>query len=112
LQYLHQLPVSLIKIDQSFVRRLPDDKGAVAIIKAAVMLAQNMGIKGIAEGVETREIYDYLAGIGCDMAQGILSPGPYRQWISKSGMPSVRGCFLEETIFLSKFSDLIHIDMH
>jgi EAL domain-containing protein (putative c-di-GMP-specific phosphodiesterase class I) len=85
LQYLHQLPVSLIKIDQSFVRRLPDDKGAVAIIKAAVMLAQNMGIKVIAEGVETREIYDYLAGIGCDMVQGYfvsrpLPPKDFEKW--------------------------------
>lgn len=85
LQYLHQLPASLIKIDQSFVRRLPDDKGAVAIIKAAVMLAQNMGIKVIAEGVETREIYDYLAGIGCDMVQGYfvsrpLPPKDFEKW--------------------------------
>lgn len=88
MQYLHQLPVSLIKIDQSFIRRLPDDKGAVAIIKAAVMLAQNMGIKGIAEGVETREIYDYLAGIGCDMAQGYfisrpLPPMDFEKWYAQ-----------------------------
>lgn len=88
LQYLHQLPASLIKIDQSFVRRLPDDKGAVAIIKAAVMLAQNMGIKVIAEGVETREVYDYLTGIGCDMAQGYfisrpLPPRDFEKWYAQ-----------------------------
>lgn len=90
LQYLHQLPISLIKIDQSFVRRLPEDKGAASILEAAVMLAHKMGIKAIAEGVETREVYDFLGNIGCDMAQGYLISRPlpaaeFVEWHSRCG---------------------------
>ncbi len=76
LQYLHRLPISLIKIDQSFVRRLPGDKGAVSIVEAAVMLAHRMGIKVIAEGVENPVIYRFLKEIGCDLAQGFLLSRP------------------------------------
>ena len=76
LQYLHQLPISLLKIDQSFVSRLPSDKGAAYILEAAVMLAHNMGIKAIAEGVENAEIYEFLRDIGCDLAQGFLISKP------------------------------------
>jgi EAL domain-containing protein (putative c-di-GMP-specific phosphodiesterase class I)/GGDEF domain-containing protein len=76
LQYLHKLPISLVKIDQSFVRRLPADKGSISILEAAVMLAHKMGIRAIAEGVENREVYDFLGNIGCDMAQGFLISRP------------------------------------
>jgi EAL domain-containing protein (putative c-di-GMP-specific phosphodiesterase class I)/GGDEF domain-containing protein len=76
LKYLHQLPISLIKIDQSFVQRLPSDKGAAYILEASVMLAHNMGIKAIAEGVENKEVYDFLHDLGCDMAQGYLISRP------------------------------------
>ncbi len=76
LQYLHQLPISLIKIDQSFVQRLPSDKGAAYILEAAVMLAHNMGIKAIAEGVENKAVYDFLHDLGCDMAQGFMISRP------------------------------------
>lgn len=76
LQYLHQLPISLIKIDQSFVRRLPSDQGAAYILEAAVMLSHNMGIKAIAEGVENKEVYKFLENIGCDMAQGYMISRP------------------------------------
>lgn len=53
LQYLHRLPVSLLKIDQTFVHQLPDDAGARYILEAAIGLAHKMGIKALAEGVET-----------------------------------------------------------
>lgn len=76
LQYLHQLPISVLKIDQSFVRRLPQDQGAVHIMEAAVLLAHNMGLKAIAEGVENQQIYQFLASLGCDMAQGYLIAKP------------------------------------
>lgn len=85
LQYLHKLPISLIKIDQSFVRRLPADKGALHIVEAAVTLAHKMGMKTIAEGVENEEIYQLLTELGCDIAQGytIAKPLPaaeFEQW--------------------------------
>jgi EAL domain-containing protein (putative c-di-GMP-specific phosphodiesterase class I) len=85
LQYLHRLPASLIKIDQSFVKRLPDDKGAVYIVDAAVTLAKKMGIKTIAEGVESEEVYEYLKSTSCDMIQGhfispAISPEQFSHW--------------------------------
>jgi EAL domain-containing protein (putative c-di-GMP-specific phosphodiesterase class I)/GGDEF domain-containing protein len=90
LQYLHRLPISLIKIDQSFVRRLPDDNGAVSIVKAAVTLAHQMGIKVIAEGVENPVIYRFLKEIGCDLAQGFLlsrplPPEAFAAWYHQCG---------------------------
>jgi EAL domain-containing protein (putative c-di-GMP-specific phosphodiesterase class I)/GGDEF domain-containing protein len=85
LQYLHKLPISLIKIDQSFVRRLPEDKGALHIVEAAVTLTHKMGMQTIAEGVESEEIYRVLAGLGCDIAQGFAVSRPlpadeFAQW--------------------------------
>ncbi|WP_404419466.1 putative bifunctional diguanylate cyclase/phosphodiesterase [Marinospirillum sp.] len=76
LQYLHSLPISLLKIDQCFVRRLPGDEGAAHILEAAITLAHKMGIRAIAEGVETLEVYDFLADLGCDFAQGYLMSRP------------------------------------
>ncbi|HET7832461.1 MAG TPA: GGDEF domain-containing phosphodiesterase [Gallionella sp.] len=76
LQYLHRLPISLIKIDQSFVRRLPADQGAGHIVDAAVTLAHKMGMKTVAEGVETTAAFQFLTGIGCDLAQGFLISPP------------------------------------
>ncbi len=76
LQYLHQLPISAVKIDQSFVRRLPDDNGAVHIVQAATTLARNMGIKTVAEGVEEQSMYDAVRELGCDVAQGYLIARP------------------------------------
>lgn len=85
LQYLHRLPISLIKIDQSFVRDLPNDQGAAYIVDAAVTLAHKMGMKTVAEGIENQEALDFLGDIGCDVAQGYLISHPlpsekFAQW--------------------------------
>jgi len=88
LQYLHKLPISFIKIDQSFVMRSPADKGAAVILEVAVDLAHKMGIKAIAEGVEDEKVYAFLHSIGCDMAQGYaithpLAPDAFRSWYER-----------------------------
>lgn len=70
LQYLHRLPISVIKIDRSFVKDLPNENGGRYIVDAAVALAKNMGIQTIAEGVETPSANAYLRKIGCDSVQG------------------------------------------
>ncbi|EGN75730.1 EAL domain-containing protein [Idiomarina sp. A28L] len=70
LQYLHRLPISVIKIDRSFIRNLPNGNGGRYIVDAAVTLAKNMGIETLAEGVETPEANAYLRKIGCDSVQG------------------------------------------
>lgn len=76
LQYLHRLPVSIIKVDQSFIRRLHNERQAISIVEAAVSMAHSLGMKVVAEGVETKEIYELLGNIGCDMAQGFLISRP------------------------------------
>lgn len=89
LQYLHELPVSFIKIDQSFVRRLSSNKSAVSIVEAAIKMAHDMGVKTIAEGIKNRETYNLLANIGCDLAQGFMISRPlpaeeYTKWHTKN----------------------------
>jgi EAL domain-containing protein (putative c-di-GMP-specific phosphodiesterase class I) len=84
----------LIKIDQSFVRRLSSDKDAAYIIEAAVMLAHNMGIKAIAEGVENQEVYEILDKIGCDMAQGYLISRPLSVEVFDQWYAACQGKFL------------------
>jgi diguanylate cyclase len=76
LQYLHRLPVSLIKIDQSFIRKLPGDTGAMHIVEAAVTLAHKQGMQTLAEGVESSEACRFLKEIGCDLAQGYFVSRP------------------------------------
>jgi diguanylate cyclase (GGDEF)-like protein len=70
LSYLSQLPIDKIKIDQSFVKKLPADREAAAIIQAVVTLSQMLGKRVIAEGVETAQQAAALARMGCTLAQG------------------------------------------
>lgn len=76
LQYLHKLPISHLKIDQSFINRLPDDEGAMHIIQAAISLAHKMQMQAIAEGVENAGVMRFLNSIGCDFAQGYFISRP------------------------------------
>lgn len=85
LQYLHQLPISKIKIDQSFIRKLPSDPSSIHIVGASISLAHNLKMSVVAEGVETKEVYDYLKLKKCDFIQGyyISRPLPvnaYDKW--------------------------------
>jgi diguanylate cyclase (GGDEF)-like protein len=70
LSYLERFPVDYIKIDRSFVDRLDEDTGAAVLVSGVVRLAHALGLKVIAEGVETTEQLEWLRGMGCDMAQG------------------------------------------
>ncbi|MDN7125329.1 EAL domain-containing protein [Pseudidiomarina sp. 1APP75-32.1] len=76
LQYLYKLPISLLKIDQVFIKGLPEDLGAMSICTAAITLAQKIGIKTLAEGIETEEQSDFLIELGCDYGQGYLIAKP------------------------------------
>jgi EAL domain-containing protein (putative c-di-GMP-specific phosphodiesterase class I) len=80
LSHLHRFPVSLLKIDQSFVHRLGQDDYNLEIVRAIVGLAANLGIEAIAEGVETQLQRDRLLSLGSRLAQGYLFsvplPGP------------------------------------
>jgi EAL domain-containing protein (putative c-di-GMP-specific phosphodiesterase class I) len=70
--YLSSLPVDSIKIDRSLVSRFLDERGARASVRAMIGLAHDLGLRVVAEGVETRPQAEALAALGCDEAQGYL----------------------------------------
>jgi diguanylate cyclase (GGDEF)-like protein len=76
LGYLGRMALDSLKIDQGFVRGLPDDGKSAAIAQATIGLAHGLGIKVIAEGVETAAQRDFLRAAGCDEAQGYLFSRP------------------------------------
>ena len=78
LTYLQRLDIDFIKIDQSFVRHLVPDGTELALCKAIIVMAHELGMEVIAEGVETEMQRDLLAVSGCDFAQGFLFSRPLR----------------------------------
>ena len=76
LSYLTSFPISKIKIDRSFVAKLPSDKNALAVVTAIIGLAKSLNLKVVAEGVETREQVACLAKLGCQYGQGYLFGNP------------------------------------
>jgi diguanylate cyclase (GGDEF)-like protein len=76
LGHLRQLDLDELKIDRSFVMRLADDARDAAIVHATVDLGRRLGMRVVAEGVETSEAWDTLAGLQCDEAQGFFLGRP------------------------------------
>jgi diguanylate cyclase (GGDEF)-like protein len=76
LAYLKRLPVDSLKIDRSFVRDLLSDASAAVIVTAILDLARHLGLKVVAEGVETPEAHAFLLGHRCDEFQGFLFHRP------------------------------------
>ena len=70
LAYLKQLPVNEIKIDRSFIMDMLENESDAVIVRATIDLAHNLGMKVVAEGVESKEIVQLLKILGCDEAQG------------------------------------------
>jgi EAL domain-containing protein (putative c-di-GMP-specific phosphodiesterase class I) len=71
-----KLPFDVLKIDVSFVRDMFQSKQKEAIVQTIVQLAHNLGLKVVAEGVETEKHFDYLSSLGCDYFQGYLFSKP------------------------------------
>jgi EAL domain-containing protein (putative c-di-GMP-specific phosphodiesterase class I) len=74
--YLQQLPLDQLKIDQSFVRDLPDNVSSLAIVRAILAMADSLGLEVIAEGVENQAQLDALCNCGCKHFQGYLFGRP------------------------------------
>ncbi|RYC29024.1 EAL domain-containing protein [Lichenibacterium minor] len=93
LSLLKTYPVTRLKIDQSFVRRMADSPQDVAIVRAVTMLGRAFGLSIIAEGVETQAQRDLLVAEGCDEIQGYLfgRPMPAPDFASTFGLTGARG---------------------
>ena len=76
LTYLKRFPVSVLKIDQAFVRGLGEDAADTAIVQSVIDLAHALGLVVVAEGVETADQVAYLRRLGCDLAQGYYFARP------------------------------------
>ncbi|RXK12733.1 diguanylate cyclase [Halarcobacter mediterraneus] len=78
LQYLKKLPLDQVKIDKSFIKNILEDKSDIAIIKSVILLAEALDLQVIAEGVETKEHYEFLKDLGCKLFQGFYFAKPQR----------------------------------
>jgi diguanylate cyclase (GGDEF)-like protein len=76
LSYLKRLPLDEVKIDRSFVAGMAADENDAVIVRSTIDLARNLGLRVVAEGVETAEIMDALRELRCDVAQGYVISRP------------------------------------
>lgn len=76
LAHLQKLPIDVLKIDQSFVTDMLADRDKVAIVRAILSLAQTLGMRTTAEGIETIEVGQTLAALGCNQGQGYAYSRP------------------------------------
>jgi diguanylate cyclase (GGDEF)-like protein len=92
--YLSQLPLDKIKIDKSFVLAMLESEQEAAIVRATIDVGHNLSLEVIAEGVESRELWDILSDLGCNSAQGRylsmpLAAEDLTRWL-EAHVPSVR----------------------
>jgi EAL domain-containing protein (putative c-di-GMP-specific phosphodiesterase class I) len=90
LSRLRRLPVDEIKIDRSFVAHMDRERGDALIVQSTVELAHNLGLRVVAEGVETKAIWNALRELGCDYAQGYflrkpMPPEDLCAWLGQAG---------------------------
>ena len=88
LSYVRQLPVSELKIDQSFIKHMIDSPNDMMIVHSTIELAHSLGFSVVAEGVETQQISQLLVDFGCDWAQGYFYARPlpfadYATWLAQ-----------------------------
>ena len=87
--YLQKLLVAKIKIDKSFVTHMNSKEGDAVIVRSLIGLGHNLGLSVVAEGVESKEVWDQLKALGCDSAQGYCMGHPIPQekmadWLAQS----------------------------
>jgi EAL domain-containing protein (putative c-di-GMP-specific phosphodiesterase class I) len=76
LEYLKKIPATEIKIDQSFVKSMRDNRSDMVMVQSTIALAHSLGRSVVAEGVETHEAMDLLVAMKCDVAQGFIIGRP------------------------------------
>ncbi|WP_426161515.1 putative bifunctional diguanylate cyclase/phosphodiesterase [Pseudoduganella sp. R-34] len=76
LAYLKRLPVDELKIDKSFVLNMANDVGDAKIVRSTIDLGHNMGLRVVAEGIESEAAWNILAEMGCDQGQGYYMSRP------------------------------------
>jgi EAL domain-containing protein (putative c-di-GMP-specific phosphodiesterase class I) len=76
LSCLHQFPLSALKIDRKFIANVSERRDYLAVVNAIVQLAKNLGMKLIAEGIETAEQVALMQTLECDYAQGFYFDRP------------------------------------
>ena len=96
LAYLHQFPVSRIKLDRGFVSKLGPQSSSHAIVEAIVSMAHKLDLQVVAEGVETVEQRDQLLRYGCDVLQGY--------WFSQPVDAATFAGLLQENVALVRFN--------
>ena len=89
LSYLQKLPVSSLKIDQSFVGSMLANTSSAVIVRSTIELGHNLGLGVVAEGVETQALWNSLEQLGCDTAQGYFVSRPvpaegFATWLGNS----------------------------
>ncbi len=76
LNYLHELPITTLKIDRSFINRMTAETNGAEIVKTIISLARSLKMEVVAEGIETNDQLDQLRQIGCEFGQGYLFSRP------------------------------------
>lgn len=89
LSYLNKFDIDYLKIDQSFIRNLTKNSSDLALCKAMISMAHELGLQVIAEGVETQEQRDLLAAVECDYGQGYFFAKPmpaeqFDEWLTNA----------------------------
>ncbi|MDF1530294.1 MAG: EAL domain-containing protein, partial [Sedimenticola sp.] len=95
LAYLKKLPINTLKLDQTFVGDIENDKNDAEICMATIALAHNLGLKVVAEGVETIEQRDFLTKYDCDYLQGYLFSKPLP---SKGATDLIKTCSTNQMV--------------
>lgn len=97
LNYLTRVPISALKIDQSFIRDITTDADPAAIVRAIIAPAKSLRLTVVAEGVETEAQLDVLRGYGCDEIQGHvisprLAPAAFAEFLGAARTPRWGSC--------------------